>query len=277
MVALAVLVDLDDQPLAERVDHADTDTVQTTGDLVAVAAELAAGVQHGEHDLGCVLALVRTRGVRIDRNAAPVVVDADAAIGQQRDGDARAEARHRLVDSVVDDLPNQVVEARQTGGSDVHSWPFSDRVETLQNLDVFCPVVGRWLVGVERHAHLNLSAGKARLTCGYVGDQTGWLPALQLLSRSFSILSEGCDTKAAIRPRIGTRSKDWHADSVAESRHVRAQKRRDSRLDRLDRRRPRRRANAASTSLPGTCSCVAHAGSSTSTTSLVPSSLIGLT
>ena len=35
MVALAVLVDLDDQPLAERVDHADTDAVQTAGDLVA--------------------------------------------------------------------------------------------------------------------------------------------------------------------------------------------------------------------------------------------------
>ena len=45
LVALAVLVDLDEQPLAERVDHADTDAVEAAGDLVAVAAELAAGMQ----------------------------------------------------------------------------------------------------------------------------------------------------------------------------------------------------------------------------------------
>ena len=119
------------------------------------------------------LPLCGPEGYRIDRNAATVVVDPDAAIGQQRDRDARAEARHRLVDSVVDDLPDQVVEARQTGGPDVHSRPFSDRIETFQNLDVLCRVIGRWLVGVERHADLNLSAGKACLTCGYVGDTLG--------------------------------------------------------------------------------------------------------
>ena len=161
MVALAVLVDLDDQPLAERVDDADTDAVQTAGDLVALAAELAAGMQHGEHDLGRVLALVRTGRVRVDRNAASVVVDAATAVGQQRDRDAGAEAGHRLVDGVVDDLPDEVVQTRQTGGADVHSRPFADRIETLQNLDVFGAVVGCWLVGVRRHAHLNLSAGKA--------------------------------------------------------------------------------------------------------------------
>ena len=160
LVAAAVLVDLDEQPLAERVDHADAHAVQTAGHLVALAAELAAGVQHGEHDLGRALALVRAGGVRIDRNAATVVVDAAAAVGQQRDADAGAEARHRLVDGVVDDLPDEVVETGQTGGSDVHAGAFADRVETLQDLDVLGAVVGCWLVGVERHAHLDRSAGK---------------------------------------------------------------------------------------------------------------------
>ena len=78
---LAVAVDLDDQPLAERVDHADADAVQAAGDLVALAAELAAGVQDGEHDLGRALALVRTGRVRVDRDAAAVVVDPAAAVG----------------------------------------------------------------------------------------------------------------------------------------------------------------------------------------------------
>ena len=47
---VAVHVDVELEPLAERVDDRDADAVQTAGDLVAGAAELAAGVQHGEHD-----------------------------------------------------------------------------------------------------------------------------------------------------------------------------------------------------------------------------------
>ena len=55
--------------LDERVDHAHADAVQAARDLVATAAELAAGVQHGVHDLERVLA----GGVLADRDAAAVV------------------------------------------------------------------------------------------------------------------------------------------------------------------------------------------------------------
>jgi hypothetical protein len=126
LVALAQLVDLDEQALAERVDHADAHAVEATGDLVAVAAELAAGVQHGEHDLGRALALVRARRVRVHRDAAAIVVDAAATVGQQGDADAGTETGHRLVDRVVDDLPDQVVETSQTGGADVHAGAFAN-------------------------------------------------------------------------------------------------------------------------------------------------------
>ena len=61
-------------------------------------------------DLGRRLALVL--GVRVDGDAAPVVGDAAAAVGEQRDVDAGAVARHRLVDGVVDDLVDEVVQAR---------------------------------------------------------------------------------------------------------------------------------------------------------------------
>ena len=117
--------------------------MQAAGDLVAVAAELAAGVEHGEHDLGRALALVRAGRVRVDGDAAAVVVDAAAAVGEQRDVDARAEAGHRLVDGVVDDLPDEVVEAGQTGGADVHARALADRVEALEDLDVLGAVVAR--------------------------------------------------------------------------------------------------------------------------------------
>ena len=49
-VDLAVAVNLELQPLGERVDHRDADAVEAAGDLVALATELPAGVELGEHD-----------------------------------------------------------------------------------------------------------------------------------------------------------------------------------------------------------------------------------
>ena len=144
--------------------------METAGDLVALATELAAGVQHREHHLGGALALVWARRVRIDRETATVIVDAAAAIGQQRDVDPRGEARHRLVDRVVDDLPDEGVQTGQTGGPDVHARAFPDGVETLQHLDVFGAVTSAGLIGVGRHAHLDRFGGKQALTCWFLGD-----------------------------------------------------------------------------------------------------------
>ena len=88
--------------------------MQTTRNLVALAAELAACVQHGEHNFSCTLSFVWARWVWIDRNSASVVVDTTTAVGQQRDADAVAKARHRFVDRVVDYFPNEVVETSET-------------------------------------------------------------------------------------------------------------------------------------------------------------------
>ena len=69
----------------QRVDDRDADAVQAAGDLVAAAAELAAGVQHGQRhrDRGHLLA-----GRGVGRDAAAVVLDPDAAVGLQ--GHARS-------------------------------------------------------------------------------------------------------------------------------------------------------------------------------------------
>ena len=111
--------------------------MQAAGDRVPAAAELAAGVQHGEHDLDRRLALGL---VDVDRDAAAVVDDAHAAVGQDRDVDVVAVAGERLVDGVVDDLVDEVVEAARTGRSDVHARPLANRFEALENLDVISAV-----------------------------------------------------------------------------------------------------------------------------------------
>ena len=54
----------------------------------------------------------------------------------------RRVAGHRLVDRVVDDLPDQVVQAARVGGADVHARPPADRLEALEDLDAFGRVRG---------------------------------------------------------------------------------------------------------------------------------------
>jgi hypothetical protein len=127
-------------------------------------------MQDGEHHLGSALALVGPRRVRIDRDTTTVVVDTAPTVGQNRHSDAVAEPGHRLVDGVVDHLPDEVMETGQTGGSDVHPRALPDRVETLQHLDVFGAVIGSWLVGVGGHSYLDHSQEKQAVAWIFVGN-----------------------------------------------------------------------------------------------------------
>src|SRR5262249_32188540 len=70
--------------------------------------------------------------------------------------------REGLVDRVVDDLVNQVMEARRTRGSDVHAGPFTDRLKALQNRDVF---------GAVRHSRVSLVQ---RAATPRPGTQKSW-------------------------------------------------------------------------------------------------------
>ena len=128
LVDVPVFVDLHLQPLAERVDDARADAVETAGDLVAAAAELAAGVEHGVDDL--------QRGktgllLNIDGNASAVVRDADDVAGLDRDRDVLAVARERLVDGVVYNLVDEVVQTARRRGADIHARTLPDRLQTL--------------------------------------------------------------------------------------------------------------------------------------------------
>ena len=132
--------------LGERVDDRDADAVQAAGDLVAAAvAELAAGVQDGQHDLDGRLALLLHRR---DRDAAAVVDDGDRVVRVDRDVDAVAVAGERLVDRVVDDLVDQVVQAAHAGRADVHAGALAHGLEALEDGDVLGVVARARLAGL---------------------------------------------------------------------------------------------------------------------------------
>ncbi len=130
---MAVAGDIDLEPLRQRVDHRDTDTVQSAADRVAavLAAELAAGVQLRHHDIDGRDA----GGVHGDRDAAAVVDDLDAAVVEHPHIDLAGVAGHRLVHRVVDHLPDEVVQTALTGGPDVHAGAFADGLQPFENGD----------------------------------------------------------------------------------------------------------------------------------------------
>ena len=66
-------------------------------------------MQDREHDLG--RGLVGVAGDRLHGDATAVVDHATTTVGEQGHVDASAEAGHRLVNGVVDDLPDQMVQA----------------------------------------------------------------------------------------------------------------------------------------------------------------------
>ena len=108
--------------------------MQAARNLVRVRVELAAGVQHGHHDLGGGATLFR---VDVDRNAAAVVADADRAVFKNGDYHLVAITRERFVDRIVDHLEHHVMQASAViGVADVHARALAHRLQALEDLDV---------------------------------------------------------------------------------------------------------------------------------------------
>ena len=120
------------QPLGQRIGDADTHAVQTAGEAVGptrALVELAARMQPREDDLDDRHLLF---GVQAKRDAAAVVVDADRAIGMQRQCDALAEAGQGLVGGVVDHFLDHV---QRVVGARVHARPLLDGLQALEHAD----------------------------------------------------------------------------------------------------------------------------------------------
>src|SRR5690606_10514301 len=110
LVDLSCPAHADLEPLREEVHAGHAHAVQAAGDLVATRAELAAGVQLGEHHVQRVLAAELRVRVRTDGDAAAIVFHGEAAVRVDGDRDLRAVTGERLVHRVVDHLVDELVE-----------------------------------------------------------------------------------------------------------------------------------------------------------------------
>ena len=123
---VALLADRGLEARRQGVDDRAADAVQATGDLVAAPAELASGVQLGEHELDGADLLDR---VDVGGDAAAVVLDPHAAVGEEGDVDGVGVAGERLVHRVVDDLVDEVVQTARARRADVHAGALAHRLE----------------------------------------------------------------------------------------------------------------------------------------------------
>ena len=115
---LPVALHVAHEPFRQRVHHRDADPVQAARHLVALAAELAAGMELRQHHRDGRQPLVRHD---VDRDAGAVVRDGDRVVRVERHLDAVAPPGERLVDRVVDRLEDEMVEPAGAGRADVHA------------------------------------------------------------------------------------------------------------------------------------------------------------
>src|SRR5690606_15823899 len=136
----AVATDGRHQFSRQRVDDRGTHTVQPARRLVVLSLELAARVQRREDDFDGTRLRLR---MLVDGHPAPVVLNRDRrTVLVQHDGDVRGMAVHRLVDGVVEDLPDEMVETGRPDSADVHAGPAANRLQSLEYRDVFRCVTG---------------------------------------------------------------------------------------------------------------------------------------
>ena len=85
----------------------------------------------------------------VDRNTTSLVGDEDRPTLLQGDGDTTPEPGQRLVDTVVEDLPQTVHETAGVGRPDVHGGTLSDGFKTFKHQEVLRAV----LTARRRRAH----------------------------------------------------------------------------------------------------------------------------
>ena len=132
-VDVPVFVDPDPEPLGQCVDHGGAYAVKAAGDLVAAAAELAAGMEHGIHHLqGGPSGL----GLDIHGNAAAVIGDGDGIAGVDGHGNMLTVSGQGLINGIVHDLVDQMMQTGRRRGADIHTGPLPDCLQPFQHLDL---------------------------------------------------------------------------------------------------------------------------------------------
>ena len=117
------------QMRGQGIDHGNTHTVQTTGEVVVALGEFTTGVQPGKDKLhpGQSFFLVQ-----IDRHAPTVVLHTQGIVAVQHHINPPGVAGEGLVNAVINDFLGQVVGPRRVG---IHPRALAHRIKTAQDFN----------------------------------------------------------------------------------------------------------------------------------------------
>src|SRR5262249_30741498 len=104
-------------------------------------------------------------GMRVDRDAAAIVVHDDAAIGMELELDAAGMAGHGFVHRIVEDFGDEVVEGALVGAADIHAGAAADRLQPFEDFDILRRIArtrfpGVGLVKQIRHGSPTIGSAK---------------------------------------------------------------------------------------------------------------------
>ena len=107
--------------------------MKAAGNRVAASAKFSSGVQNSEYYFYGGFFLNR---VQVNGNPSTVVAYSYRSVFGDRDIYVVAVASQCLVDRVVDYFINEVVQSSWAGRTDVHTRSFSNRLKSLEDLDI---------------------------------------------------------------------------------------------------------------------------------------------
>ncbi len=122
----------DARPFRKRIHNRHTDTMETAGNLVSAAAKLSSRVEYRENRLERRLFGLR---MSIDRYAATFIRNLNHFTRKKPDPDMRTEARHRLIDRVVDHFPYEMMQSLDRSTANIHTGALPHRVKSFQHLN----------------------------------------------------------------------------------------------------------------------------------------------
>ncbi len=80
-------------------------------------------------------------GMRLDWDAAAVILYRDRAIGVDTDQNEVTDACHRFVDTVINYLCDKVMQSADVGAADIHARPLTNRLKPFKDLDIFSGII----------------------------------------------------------------------------------------------------------------------------------------
>ena len=127
-IQLFISANLYRQPFRKRVGNGRAYPVQTARIFVVALPEFPAGVKLGKNKLNTRNLFFR---VYIGGNPSSVIFYGRAPVAMQGDRDSTGVAVRRLVDRVIHDLPKNMMQTLNTGGTDIHTGTHTHRVKPL--------------------------------------------------------------------------------------------------------------------------------------------------